>query len=77
MTVSDASYADMDVSADEPLDPADVTVGPGEAVRFLLGFPAVPYSGRGDVAVGLRLAGGPAPMEAESPVPLVRRIPER
>lgn len=65
----------FDVDNDQPLDPGNIAIPPGQGVTFLLGFPGVPYDERRDVAVGLRLVGGPPPIEAESPLRLIRRIP--
>jgi hypothetical protein len=65
----------FDVGTERPLDPEHPSVAPGETVTFLLGFPRVPSEGSGDVAVGLRLAGGTTPIEAESHIQIVRRIP--
>jgi len=66
----------FDVREGRELDPRRLEVGPREVLTFLLGFPRVPYDERaGEVAVGLRLAGLVMPIEAESAVRLIRRIP--
>jgi hypothetical protein len=66
----------FDVDTDQQLDPNQLEVAPGEIVTFLLGFPRIPYEQEGnEVSVGIRLAGSPTSIEAESPVQLIRRIP--
>ena len=66
----------FDVNTDQQLDPNQLEVAPGEIVTFLLGFPRIPYRQEGnEVSVGIRLAGSLTPIEAESPIQLVRRIP--
>lgn len=66
----------FDVNTDQQLDPNQLEVAPGEIVTFLLGFPRIPYRQEGDeVSVGIRLAGSQTPIEAESPIQLIRRIP--
>lgn len=66
----------FDVNTDQQLDPHQLEVAPGEIVTFLLGFPRIPYRQEGnEVSVGIRLAGSQTPIEAESPIQLIRRIP--
>lgn len=66
----------FDVETDQPLDPSQLAVAPGEIVTFLLGFPRIPYQqAGGEVCVGIRLTGSPTPVEAESSVRLIRRRP--
>lgn len=66
----------FDVNTDQQLDPNQLEVAPGEIVTFLLGFPRIPYRQEGnEVSVGIRLAGSQTPIEAESPIQLIRRIP--
>jgi hypothetical protein len=66
----------FDVDTDRQLDPNQIEVAPGEIVTFLLGFPRIPYKQEGnEVSVGIRLAGSLTPIETESPVRLIRRIP--
>jgi hypothetical protein len=69
-------HALFDVDTDQQLDPDQLEVAPGETVTFLLGFPRIPYGqADGEVSVGIRLTGSPTPVEAESPVQLIRRRP--
>lgn len=66
----------FDVDTEQQLDPDQLEVAPRETVTFLLGFPRIPYGqAGGEVSVGIRLAGSPMPVEAESPVQLIRRRP--
>lgn len=66
----------FDVGEGRELDPHRLEVAPRDVLTFLLGFPRVPYDERaGDVAVGIRLTGLVMPIEAESTIRLVRRIP--
>lgn len=66
----------FDVDTDQQLDPNQLEVAPGEIVTFLVGFPRIPYhEADSEVSVGIRLTGSPTPVEAESPIQLIRRIP--
>jgi hypothetical protein len=67
----------FDIDTDRQLDPKNVDIEPGQVMTFWLGFRPLPHQQRArEVAVGIRLAGAsPTPIEAESPVHLVRRIP--